>query len=225
MSSPKTSDSEELEVEEDLSLPYSDIFDSEPLKEIEDDENIKFFKEKKEELNVLEDLDIPSQEPTDELFYKKKSSQFYIPIVIEKNTDQNSVYWMLKKNITELGPYTTIEEGKKEFKNKLNIEKGLYIKTSTGWYKITKRKGKNEKIEKIEIPENALFVFNSEKKSRIFENTKSRAAAPAAGGKTKRRRQNKTVRFSIFSFPFACSKEDFRKTKKSQRKNRKTRRK
>jgi hypothetical protein len=131
-----------------------------------------------------------------------------------------------KNNITKLGPYTTKEEGKKEFKK--NIKKGLYIKTRTGWYKITKRKRKNEKIEKIEkieIPENALFVFNSEKKSRIFENTKSRAAAPAAGGKTKRRRQNKTVRFSIFSFPFACSKEDFRKTKKSQRKNRKTRRK
>jgi len=220
------SDSKLEEVSEEIELPseiYSDNFEpTDSVATVFDDSEEEIEKEIEEEEIEEEKIDNPIENEI------KNQHHFFINLIKPEEAKINNMYRLLKKgyninvNHKKIGPYESIEERDKDVK-KLFGPKLYYRKKGENWYIKKKKNDINVKIDN-----DSWLVYVKQKHSTLMDPTKSsvaKHAAAAAGGKTKRRRQNKTVRFSIFSFPFACSKEDFRKTKKSQRKNRKTRRK
>lgn len=165
------------------------------------------------------------QEYTDDF----ETSEFFIPVVKINKANKHILYRLLKNEYNKedingkIGPYGSKNERDEKFEILFGTD--LFFKKGKDWMK---QKYIGDKPKKTDDIKNTSWLAAVKQRSTLMDPTES-SAAPAAGGKTKRRRrQRKSKRkivFSIFSFPFACSKEDFRKTKKSQRKNRKTRRK
>jgi len=168
-------------------------------------------------LSDVEDLTIQkdevNEEYPDDFESGNEKKQFFIPVIQAKNASKDKLYRRLKPEIQpqlgSIGPYDSREERNKAFKESFDLL--IYYKTSIGWKTL-------QKIDALKDIKHDTWLVEVKKRLRLLDPTKS-SAARAAGGKTKRRRQRKSVQLSIFSFPFACSKESFsRKTRKSKRK-------
>ena len=177
-----------------------DVDDDVPLSDVED------LTTQKDELN---------EEYPDDFEPENEKKQFFIPVIQAKNASKDKLYRRLKPEIQpplgSLGPYDSREERNKAFNESFDFL--VYYKTSVGWKTL-------QKIDALKDIKGDTWLVEVKKRLRLLDQTKS-SAARAAGGKTKRRRrrQTKSVQLSIFSFPFACSKESFsRKTRKSKRK-------
>lgn len=222
--------------EEVENIEESDVVDpTKTVRDLTNSDNDMMISDVEDDIKPVIDydntiLDKPSQNYEEQIYTDDFETSEFIPVVNIDNAKKTFFYRLLRNeyngkviNNKEIGPYESNEERNENFKKLFGTD--LFFIKGKKWMKKEHIYDSPKKTNDIK---NTSWLAAVKQRSTLMDPTES-SAAPAAGGKTKRRRQRKskrkTVRFSIFSFPFACSKEDFRKTKKSQRKNRKTRRK